>query len=299
MLDRLGVDTNVSPTCTTMVPTIASAAAAPTTDASDLLLTDIETELMEMDEDTFHDNFGALMFALGDDISRLPQIHSLTAKYCDCCNRKGHFSDECHIRGIDFLPPTMRKKVEQYNLLNGNKPKVPPKDRSRAPPGDAAPPSRPPASRPAKETVKPAIKSLQASTDKITELFGDEGWQFNLDNFTSSILQAPLTNGEGQGLTSPEESDSISARRVITGQNPGGMAPTPPPTISALSTSNGQGLTSPGDSDLDQIPGVIAPTPAPMINAISTSSASDESQQTAVEISDHNEFDLENLQVNC
>ena len=174
-----------------------------------------------------------------------------------------------------------------------------PGGRRRAPPGDAAPPSRPPASRPAKETVKPAIKSLQASADKITELFGDEGWQFNLDNFTSSILQAPLTNGEGQGLTSPEESDSISARRVITGQNPGGMAPTPPPTISALSTSNGQGLTSPGDSDLDQIPGVIAPTPAPMINAISTSSASDESQQTAVEISDHNEFDLENLQVNC
>ena len=46
-------------------------------------------------------------------------------KNCEVCNGR-HDADRCRARGIHFLHPTLRKAVEQYNAIHGDKPKSPP-----------------------------------------------------------------------------------------------------------------------------------------------------------------------------
>ena len=36
-----------------------------------------------------------------------------------CCRIIGHKSDTCIIRGPKFLPPSLRRKMNQFNMLNG------------------------------------------------------------------------------------------------------------------------------------------------------------------------------------
>ena len=39
------------------------------------------------------------------------------------CGRIVHKSDSCIIRGPKFLPPSLRRKMNQYNALHSDKPK--------------------------------------------------------------------------------------------------------------------------------------------------------------------------------
>ena len=57
---------------------------------------------------------------------------STNRKICDVCD-KSHDSDDCHIRGPAFMPPALAKKVERYNELHDNVPKVPKVDRLQKP----------------------------------------------------------------------------------------------------------------------------------------------------------------------
>ena len=45
----------------------------------------------------------------------------------ECCGRIGHKSDACIIRGTKFLPPSLRRKMNQFNALHGDKRKEPPR----------------------------------------------------------------------------------------------------------------------------------------------------------------------------
>ena len=51
---------------------------------------------------------------------------------CDVCD-KGHNTDDCHLRGLAFMPPALAKKVERYNELHGHSPKNPKIDKLQKP----------------------------------------------------------------------------------------------------------------------------------------------------------------------
>ena len=42
---------------------------------------------------------------------------------CECCGRIGHKDDACIIRGPRFLPPSLRRNMNQLNAMHGDKPK--------------------------------------------------------------------------------------------------------------------------------------------------------------------------------
>ena len=44
---------------------------------------------------------------------------------CECCGIIGHKSDSCIIRGPKFLPPSLRRNINQFNTLHSDKPKEP------------------------------------------------------------------------------------------------------------------------------------------------------------------------------
>lgn len=46
---------------------------------------------------------------------------------CALCDGP-HDEDDCHKRGLPFMPPSMAKKVLRYNEIHGSVPKVPKKD---------------------------------------------------------------------------------------------------------------------------------------------------------------------------
>ena len=49
---------------------------------------------------------------------------------CECCGlRHSGGAENCGFRSIWFLTPSVRQRVERYNLLHGDKPKIPKKDR--------------------------------------------------------------------------------------------------------------------------------------------------------------------------
>ena len=58
-------------------------------------------------------------------------IETLKKKRCGACDEI-HDSDRCYPRGLNFLPPLLRKKILLFNEQNGDKPKVPPVDAPRA-----------------------------------------------------------------------------------------------------------------------------------------------------------------------
>ena len=42
---------------------------------------------------------------------------------CECCGRIGHKADACIIRGPKLLPPSLKRKMNLFNALHGDKPK--------------------------------------------------------------------------------------------------------------------------------------------------------------------------------
>ena len=53
---------------------------------------------------------------------------------CECCGRIGHKADACIIRGPKFLPPSLRRKMNQFNALHGDEPKETPREWNSQPP---------------------------------------------------------------------------------------------------------------------------------------------------------------------
>ena len=53
---------------------------------------------------------------------------------CEFYGRIGHKSDACIICGPKFLPPSLRGNMNQFNALNGDEPKEPPRECNSQPP---------------------------------------------------------------------------------------------------------------------------------------------------------------------
>ena len=53
---------------------------------------------------------------------------------CEYCGIIGHKVDACIIRAPKFLPPSLRRKMNQFNELHGDEPKKPPRERNSQPP---------------------------------------------------------------------------------------------------------------------------------------------------------------------
>ena len=59
-----------------------------------------------------------------------PGIAALRMRHnsiCECCGRIGYKADACIIRGPKFLPPSLRRKMNQFNALHGDEPTEPPR----------------------------------------------------------------------------------------------------------------------------------------------------------------------------
>ena len=55
-------------------------------------------------------------------------------KICNCCERIGHKADACTIRGPKFLPPSLRRNINQFNDLYVVEKNDPPRDCNSQPP---------------------------------------------------------------------------------------------------------------------------------------------------------------------
>ena len=53
---------------------------------------------------------------------------------CECCGRIGHKADACIIHGPKFLPPSLRRNMNQFNELHGDETKEPPREWNSQPP---------------------------------------------------------------------------------------------------------------------------------------------------------------------
>ena len=53
---------------------------------------------------------------------------------CECCGRIGHKDDAFIFRGPKFLLPSLRRKMNQFNALHGDKPREPPREWNSQPP---------------------------------------------------------------------------------------------------------------------------------------------------------------------
>ena len=75
-------------------------------------------------------HFGPL-YSSNNDAATLHQVIAALCmrqkSICECCGRIGHKADACIIRGTKFFPPSLRIKMNQFNALNGDKPKEPPR----------------------------------------------------------------------------------------------------------------------------------------------------------------------------
>ena len=113
-------------------------------------------------------------------------------KNCEVCNGR-HDADRCRARGINFLHPTLRKAVEQYNAIHGDKPKNPPL------------PLTPPTARFGDKKFKAmAITSLSVEDSKE-----------DLDASTQSVL----TEGNGTAQVANERGGVATIRDNATEQH--------------------------------------------------------------------------------
>ena len=53
-----------------------------------------------------------------------------------CCGMIVHKSDACIIHGPKFPPPSLRRKMNYFNALNGVEPNDPPREWNSQPPAD-------------------------------------------------------------------------------------------------------------------------------------------------------------------
>ena len=55
---------------------------------------------------------------------------------CECCGRIGHKAYTCIICGPKFLPPSLKRNMNQFNALHGDEPNEPPRKCNSQPPAD-------------------------------------------------------------------------------------------------------------------------------------------------------------------
>ena len=75
-------------------------------------------------------NFGPSSSSNNDATTLQPIIAALRMRQkriCECCGIIGQKSDACIIRGPKFLPPSLRRNMNQLNALHGDEPKDPPR----------------------------------------------------------------------------------------------------------------------------------------------------------------------------
>ena len=87
-------------------------------------------------------NFGSSLSIKSDATTLQPVIVALRMRQnsiCECCERIGHKVDACIIRGTKLLPPSLRRNMNQFNALNGDEPKDPPREWNSQPTADHKP----------------------------------------------------------------------------------------------------------------------------------------------------------------
>ena len=61
-------------------------------------------------------------------------LHMIQKSICEYCGRIRHKADSCIICGPKFLPPSLRRNMNQFNSLHGDEPNEPPREWSSQPP---------------------------------------------------------------------------------------------------------------------------------------------------------------------
>ena len=82
-------------------------------------------------------HFGPSYFINSDAETLHPVIAALRMRWkiiCECCGRIGHKADACIICGPKFLPPNLRRKMNQFNALHGDEPNETPRKWNSQPP---------------------------------------------------------------------------------------------------------------------------------------------------------------------
>ena len=67
----------------------------------------------------------------------IESLHMRQKSIWECCRIIGHKADACIIRGPKFLPPILRRNMNQFNSLHSeepNEPTAPQRERNRRPP---------------------------------------------------------------------------------------------------------------------------------------------------------------------
>ena len=71
-------------------------------------------------------HFGSSSSSNNDATTLQPVIEALRMRQeiiCECCGRIGHKAGACIIRCPKFLPPSLRRNMNQFNAIHGDKPK--------------------------------------------------------------------------------------------------------------------------------------------------------------------------------
>ena len=63
-------------------------------------------------------------------------LHTRQKSICEFHGRIGHKPDACIIRGPKFLPPSLRRNMNQFNALHGDEKNNPPSEWNSQPPAD-------------------------------------------------------------------------------------------------------------------------------------------------------------------
>ena len=78
------------------------------------------------------------LYSINNDTATLQPVNSSLRmrqkSVCECCGRIGYKADICIIRGPKFLPPSLIRKIIQYNAICGYKPTDTPRECNIQPP---------------------------------------------------------------------------------------------------------------------------------------------------------------------
>ena len=137
-------------------------------------------------------NLGPSSYRNNDVATIQPVIAALRMRQksiCECCRRIWQKSDACIIRGPKFLPPSLRRKMNQFNALHSDKPKEPPRERNSQPPADHF------TSRSSPSITNPVVSDIMGklnhhaidNSDIISEFPVDSSYDYGPDPYTTPI----------------------------------------------------------------------------------------------------------------